>query len=268
MKPIAAALDRLQGEENMYLGSLVPCVRGLSWFLEKKSQDKSAVPNLYWLAAKLHQAVDRRFGPVNCSDPHLIAAALHPGYRLLWVNDLNEKTRITALIVKAREELRIKQKENEGGDASVEESSDADEDDFMSAFQSRPAAVLSSTGSRSGRSRGRLTVTNVSEPIVIGFLSCGGERMNAKISVEKISAALHDPLLRRLFVQYNTTLPSSAAVERLFSTAGDVLKPKRANMSNVNFDRAMFLRQNMWSMWFDSPVLKKRTGKAAAKSKM
>ena len=91
------------------------------------------------------------------------------------------------------------------------------------------------------------------------FLSSGGEKMNAKITVEEISAALHDSMLRSLFLQYNTTLPSSAAVERLFSTAGDVLKPKRANMSNANFDRSMFLRQNMWSLWFDSPV----TGKKA-----
>ena len=253
MKPIAAALDRLQGEDNMYLGSLVPCVRGLSWYLEKKSQDRLAVPHLYWLAEKLHQAVDRRFAAVNISDRHLLAAALHPGYRLLWAKDFAEKTRITTLIVQAREELRLKAVANVGGEASAGESSDAGEDDFMAMFQSRQDQC--GPGSRSRSSR----VSNVSEPIVAAFLSSGGEKMNAKITVEKISAALHDSMLRSLFLQYNTTLPSSAAVERLFSTAGDVLKPKRANMSDANFDRSMFLRQNMWSLWFDSPV----TGKKA-----
>jgi hypothetical protein len=38
---------------------------------------------------------------------------------------------------------------------------------------------------------------------------------------------LGEPVLVKVFVQYNTTIPSSAAVERIFSTGKDILKPKR-----------------------------------------
>ena len=48
-----------------------------------------------------------------------------------------------------------------------------------------------------------------------------------------------------LFKKYNTPLPSSAAVERLFSAAGDILRSKRASLSNHNFERLVFLRGNM-----------------------
>ncbi len=55
---------------------------------------------------------------------------------------------------------------------------------------------------------------------------------------------LGEPVLVKLFVQYNTTIPSRAAVERIFSTGKDILKPKRASLSDKNFERLMFLKGN------------------------
>ena len=55
---------------------------------------------------------------------------------------------------------------------------------------------------------------------------------------------LGEPVLVKLFVQYNTTIPSSAAVEQIFSIGKDVLKPKRASLSDKNFERLMFLKGN------------------------
>ncbi len=48
-----------------------------------------------------------------------------------------------------------------------------------------------------------------------------------------------------LFVKYNTPLPSSAAVERLFSTGGDILRAKRSSLTAKNFEHMMFMRCNM-----------------------
>ncbi|KAG0718153.1 hypothetical protein GWK47_053020 [Chionoecetes opilio] len=48
-----------------------------------------------------------------------------------------------------------------------------------------------------------------------------------------------------LFIKYNTGIPSSAAVERLFSTAWDVLRPKRACLSEDNFEYLVFLKGNL-----------------------
>ncbi|KAG0724599.1 hypothetical protein GWK47_040292 [Chionoecetes opilio] len=50
-----------------------------------------------------------------------------------------------------------------------------------------------------------------------------------------------DPLYQ---VQHWET-QSSAAVERLFSTAGDVLRPKRACLSEDNFEYLVFLKGNL-----------------------
>ena len=51
-----------------------------------------------------------------------------------------------------------------------------------------------------------------------------------------------DEGLKKLFIQYSTTLPSSAAVERLFSLGKDILKPKRCGLSDEHFEMLAFLK--------------------------
>ena len=45
-----------------------------------------------------------------------------------------------------------------------------------------------------------------------------------------------------LFIKYNTATPSSAAVECLFSIGKDILRAKRATLSDANFERLMFIK--------------------------
>ena len=51
-------------------------------------------------------------------------------------------------------------------------------------------------------------------------------------------------MLVDLFIRYNTAIPSSAAVERLFSNGKDILTAKRAKLSDANFERLMFMKGN------------------------
>ena len=53
-----------------------------------------------------------------------------------------------------------------------------------------------------------------------------------------------DKILAKLFIRYNTAVPSSAAVERFFSQGKDILKAKRASLSDETFEMLMFLRGN------------------------
>jgi len=52
------------------------------------------------------------------------------------------------------------------------------------------------------------------------------------------------PQLKELFVRLNTPLPASAACERLFSSAGQIFTPKRATISDVNFEHQLLLKLN------------------------
>jgi hypothetical protein len=51
-------------------------------------------------------------------------------------------------------------------------------------------------------------------------------------------------VLSKLLVKYKTAVPSSAAVERLFNLGKDILRAKRARLSDKNFKMMMFMRGN------------------------
>ena len=61
--------------------------------------------------------------------------------------------------------------------------------------------------------------------------------VNAGFNSEKV--------LIDLFLRYNTAMPSSAAVERLFSLGKDIIRAKRSSLSDENFNMLMFLKGNM-----------------------
>ena len=46
---------------------------------------------------------------------------------------------------------------------------------------------------------------------------------------------LGEPALAKLFVKFNTSVPSSAAVERLFSTGKEILRARRCRLSDTTF---------------------------------
>ena len=48
-----------------------------------------------------------------------------------------------------------------------------------------------------------------------------------------------------IFLKYNTTLPSSASVERLFSFGSDILRPKRSSLTSHNFEQLVMMKGNI-----------------------
>ena len=87
-------------------------------------------------------------------------------------------------------------------------------------------------------------IEEVLPPVPVDFFSyCG----SAKKEGNSMYRCLKCPTVRKMFIELNTGLPSSAAVERLFSLGGRVFTPLRTSMSSYNFEMLMFLRMSKTS---------------------
>jgi len=60
-----------------------------------------------------------------------------------------------------------------------------------------------------------------------------------------MSLLLKFPRLCKAFLMYNAALPSGAAVECLFSCAGQILVPRRCRVSDAMFEKLVFLRHKL-----------------------
>ena len=90
------------------------------------------------------------------------------------------------------------------------------------------------------------------EDVVQGTLESSNKDSMLSWKPDKNQTSLswsHFPTVHReawidLFIRYNTPLPSSAAVERMFSTGGDILRAKRSSLAGYRFEHLVFLKGN------------------------
>ena len=66
---------------------------------------------------------------------------------------------------------------------------------------------------------------------------------NDKITKDCFPAYKKESWLQK-FKRFNTAIPSSAAVERLFAIGSDILRSKRLPMTKENFEKFVLLREN------------------------
>ena len=237
MKPVATCLDTLQSEVNAYMGILLPTIKLMKDQVAGLRRDNSIVEGQALITYLLENpqnprvALKGRFEKMFEDKDLLVATALHPHFKLSVVGYLNPalKGDIKRQIVRQMV-IRASPGEETGGETGQMQKED-EEDPFK--YMRDNDDLLARKGV-------------LEEDIEKAYDEWNRIRVNSKLRVSYDQF----PLLHRvawldMFLKYNTPLPSSAAVERLFSSGSDILRPKRSNLTADNFEKLVFIKGNL-----------------------
>lgn len=218
-KPVALALDKLQGEFGVFMGSLLPTLFRVKTMI---TEIKEKTEYCKGFASAYLDGIDKRFGHLMKIDEthpsnYVFAALTHPAFKLRWVqNELHDELK-KQFILKANSFLSTSS--SCGNDSSQDEPFDPFYD-FGTSTQSK---------------NGEATLASSVELECVRYFND-----NSKL----LPMLAKYPVIERMFRRFNTPLPSSAPVERLFSYAGMVFSAKRTNLTDDNFEKLVLLKCN------------------------
>lgn len=234
MKPVSKCLDSLQSEENAYMGIFLPTIKLMKDTVAALRTDNSIIEGqelINYLLENPHNprvAFKGRLEHLFSDKDLLVATALHPRFQLGVVGYMNtlmksdvKRSIVTEAVKNARPVEEMGRDEEVAGREDDPFSYMRDDDDTV-AIHGRLEEDLEKTFDEWNRLRGN---------------------SSSHISLDQFPM-LHRNIWLDMFVKYNTPLPSSAAVERLFSTGSDILRPKRSALTADNFEKLVFIKGN------------------------
>uniref|UniRef100_A0A3Q2NS65 Uncharacterized LOC105933045 n=1 Tax=Fundulus heteroclitus TaxID=8078 RepID=A0A3Q2NS65_FUNHE len=212
--PLAFALELFQAEQKCYLGLVIPTVLSLK---NKLNEQKDAAGYFGDVVGAIVEAIDVRFQEFFSSTEARIATATTPQFRLWWM-PASEREEMCAL-------LAAEASQAEPGDAAEANTSRSlstikSEDDFFSYGSAKTSIQIQPRG--------------VTEEI----------RRYVEGTGKSLECLQDFPRVKQLFLKYNTTLPSTAPIQRLFSQKGNLMSSQRNFLTDDYFERVQLLRYN------------------------
>lgn len=217
MEPMACALDVMQKEYNSSQGYVLPVLFSMKRRIEQ-IEDNSNITRDFKRA--MPQAIESRFNQnfaINSTNKDFILASITlPRIKTSFIE--NDEDIIFAKSILVAECKKLKELFIEEPFSETRQEGD----DFLISFAQQ-------------RNHRRTSIDNIIESEVSRYLC----------DLRKEYETLNEfPHIREIFFMYNTTLSSSAPVERVFSQSLMIFTPRRNKISADHFEKTMLLKHN------------------------
>ncbi|KAG0419571.1 hypothetical protein HPB47_004014 [Ixodes persulcatus] len=215
MKPLACAIDVIQKDESMYIGYLLPTITVLQ--LRLRHLENTGLQFCRPLVHAIFNGIKKRFDHLHGDRELLLASALIPRFKANWVTYLARREALAEQLTDELSRPCYRSTTAIGAPSTQEDDADHSTSDYFSfAMTTASSSISQNEASR--------------------FLQ--DAECTSIASLQRYDA------VRQAFVRYNTVLPSSASVERVFSVAADIFTKKRGKMSDATFESQLLLKIN------------------------
>lgn len=244
LEPVAQALDILQGDKTVTLGDVLPTLIVVQMRL-RSFTDLNCAENV---RIGLLSNLKKRFPFLDLENmtsvPYVLATVSQPKFKLDWIADANDAEKIKKLFIAECHKFYKK------SDEQVSETSGSGNEN-VSDFYSQLMSVSFKSG--------KIMNEAIYDAILIDsrFLSADNEENISDANFvenrfldyindknKKLSSLFKYDIIKSIYLKYNTTLPSSAPVERIFSTGLEIFTPRRNRLSPKTFEHLLMLKYN------------------------
>ena len=242
VEPVAEGLDKLQSEKDAYMGCFLPIICLITYDLNSKLDDDD-----YQLVLPLTQAllngINKRFENEKKNLKYQLAAAFHPKFRVDWMSEFmgseivdNVVKHMKALVLQEIKTLNTNNNVQEVLQSEQQQQQERSPEDA----NSKGKSWLSRVTAKGTKNTGDEALKKKANAIVEAWIGSASEQENFHDSV-----FMGEKSLINMFIKYNTGIPSSAGVERMFSVGKLILRDNRSRLSDINFEKLMFMKGNI-----------------------
>lgn len=229
LKPVAIGLDILQGDKKSCQGYILPTLFGIKASLAENIEEKLFTSDYGTIMNEcVAESIDSRFQSImkfNEENKELIlSASIHPNFKISWIERETDREYAQSLLINTYVKIANETKTHSA-------SSTVEED------QTNNNSAENVFFKRLRQNEGRTSTDDSLTFDVWKYLLQPTNDQN-------LTQIRGIPLLEEIFRRYNTTLSSSASIERIFSKALDIFTPKRNRMSDSNFEKTLFIEIN------------------------
>ena len=231
LTPLAQGLDRLQGHSNpeSYMAFLYPTLLQLRHNYAELANSqalKYCSPLATVISADINRRFEGYYSFAESTRPAALATITHPAFKLRWLSTDGVETMKNLFLNTLKISSTSEHRQNWSDSTNVNEALDSNTLDFFTFMQD-------------GQCEPRRTLQSQAELEGLQYLEDTDKTLRSLQRYPRVS---------EMFKRYNVALPSSAAVERLFSVGGMISTAKRNRLRPSLFESLLLQRVNNMSL--------------------